>query len=133
VFQQSPDRQQRSLLFRLFRRDSALRPQSISFTSPSASRAGRWRAGLIAASICLGGCVTHQHTVGLGPTGTGESSVRQYYIFFGLMQLNEVNVQRMSSDLTSYSIDTRFSFTDLLFSPFLLPFTVTSRTVTVHK
>lgn len=97
-------------------------------TNPSSRRI----AGILTASLFFSGCVTHQHTVGLGPTGTNETSVRQYYIFFGLMQLNEVNVQRMSSDLTSYSIDTRFSFTDLLFSPVLLPFTVTSRTVTVR-
>jgi hypothetical protein len=100
----------------------------VAKTSPASRRI----AGVLTASLLLGGCVTHQHTVGLGPTGTGESSARQYYIFFGLMQLNEVNVQRMSSDLTSYSIDTRFAFSDLLFSPFLLPFTVTSRTVTVR-
>jgi len=40
-------------------------------------------------------------------------------------------VQRAANDLTSYSIRTEFSLTDFLLMPFLLPFTVTSRTVTV--
>jgi hypothetical protein len=80
-----------------------------------------------------GGCVGHLHRVGLGPTGIGDESTRQYYLFFGLMAANEVDVQRMTDNLTSYSIETEFSFTDLLLAPLLLPFTITTRTVTVHR
>lgn len=79
-----------------------------------------------------GGCVAHEHVVGLGPTGLGETSTRQYYVLFGLVSFNEVNVQRMVSDLTSYTIATEYSIVDLLLAPFLLPLTVTSRTVTVR-
>ena len=70
--------------------------------------------------------------VGLGPTGLGEVSTRQFYLLFGLIRVNEVNVQRMASDLTGYSIATEFSLVDLLLAPVLLPFTATSRTVTVR-
>lgn len=76
--------------------------------------------------------MTHQHNVGLGPTGSLVTTARQYYLLFGFMQLNEVNVQRMASDLTSYAIESEFSFVDMLFTPLFLPFTVTSRTVTVR-
>lgn len=96
------------------------------------TRNGRSRILVLLLSGALGsGCVAHEHIVGLGPTGLGESSMRQYYLLFGLIQFNEVNVQRLASDLTSYSIVSEFSFVDLLLSPLLLPFTVTSRTVTV--
>ncbi len=86
----------------------------------------------LAALACLCGCVSHTHVVGLGPTGTGESSARQYYIFFGLVPLNEVDTQRMAPELTSYSVYTRMAFVDLLLAPILLPLTATSRTVTVR-
>ena len=75
----------------------------------------------------------HSHRVGGGATGVGEDSTRQYYIFFGLLQLNEVNVQRMAGDLSSYDIRTKFSLTDFVLSPVLLLFTVTTRTVTVAR
>ena len=78
------------------------------------------------------GCVSHQHTVGLGATGTGQASQRQYYFLFGLVQVNEVDTQRLAPDLTSYTIDTRFGLVDLVLSPLLLPFTLTTRTVTVR-
>lgn len=81
----------------------------------------------------LSGCVGHVHRVGVGPTGVGEASARQLYLFFGLMTVNEVDIQRLTDNLTGYAIETEFSFVDLLLTPFLLPFTMTSRTVTVHK
>jgi hypothetical protein len=77
-------------------------------------------------------CVAHYHVVGLGATGSEEQSLRQYYLLFGLVRVNEVNVQRLASDLTSYEIGTEFSFVDLLLAPILLPLTATSRTVTVR-
>jgi hypothetical protein len=86
----------------------------------------------LASLLLATSCVMHEHVVGLGPTGNDEKSTRQYYLFFGLVRLNETNVQRMAGDLTSYSIETEFSFTDLLLFPFLLPLTMTSRTVTVR-
>jgi ABC-type lipopolysaccharide export system ATPase subunit len=76
--------------------------------------------------------MTHTHVVGLGPTGTGETTVRQFYIVFGLIPLNEVDTQRFATELTSYAVDTRFAFVDLLLAPLLLPLTATSRTVTVR-
>ncbi len=75
--------------------------------------------------------MVHEHVVGLGPTGLGETSKRQFFLFFGLMSISEVNVQNMAGNLTSYSVESEYSFTDLLLFPVLLPLTVTSRTVTV--
>lgn len=85
----------------------------------------------VALSFAATGCVSHQHVVGLGPTGTGSVSARQYYVLFGLLQVNEVDTQRFAPELTSYAIDTRFSLTDLVLTTLLLPLTVTTRTITV--
>jgi hypothetical protein len=87
---------------------------------------------VLLATIAAAGCTSHYHSIGLGPTGSAEQSERQYYFLFGLIRINEVDPGRMAADLTSYSIETEFSFTDLLLSPLLIPLTVTSRTVTVR-
>jgi hypothetical protein len=76
--------------------------------------------------------MSHHHTIGLGATGTGETTVRQWYLLFGLAPINEVDSQRLAPDLTSYAVETRFTFIDLLLSPLLLPFSLTTRTVTVR-
>ena len=82
--------------------------------------------------MSMAGCVSHNHNIGLGATGTGKVSARQYYILFGLIAVNDVDSQRLATDLTSYSIETGFGIVDLLWSPFLLPLTMTSRTVVVR-
>jgi hypothetical protein len=87
---------------------------------------------LAIAALSTAGCVSHQHTVGLGATGTGEQTARQYYFLFGLVQVNEVDTQRMAPDLTSYSVETKYGLLDLVLSPLLLPLTLTTRTVTVR-
>lgn len=75
----------------------------------------------------------HYHSVGLGATGSEQKSVRQYYILFGLIAANEVDAQRMAPGLTSYEIVTHYDIFDLLLAPFLIPLTMTSRTVTVRS
>lgn len=82
--------------------------------------------------VLLGGCMSHTHVVGVGSTGIGTESTRQYYLFFGLLPLNEVNVQRETGDLTGYEIHSQYGFVDILLSPLLFFLTGTSRTVTVN-
>ncbi len=76
--------------------------------------------------------MSHTHVVGVGSTGMGTESMRQYYLFFGLLPLNEVNVQRETGDLTGYEIYSEYGFVDMLLSPLLIFVTATSRTVTVN-
>lgn len=59
--------------------------------------------------------------------------MRQFYMFFGFLRLNQVEPQRYTANLSSYDIVTEFSFIDLVLSPLLLPLTVTSRTVVVSE
>lgn len=76
--------------------------------------------------------MSHVHTVGLGATGSEEKVERQFYWLFGFVQFNEVDAQRMAGDVTSYNVETYFSFWDFLLSPLLLPLLSTSRTVVVR-
>ena len=84
-------------------------------------------------ALCLPCCQTHVHRVGVGATGLGEETTRQFYALFGLVRLNDVDAQRLATDLAGYEIETRYSFLDMLLLPLLAPFTCTSRTVTVRK
>ena len=93
-------------------------------------RCSRLLAVLLLALLCS--CVGHTHVVGVGPTGVGSDSVRQYYLFFGLMPLNEVNAQRLTGDLAGYEIHSGYGAMDILLSPLLFFVTGTSRTVTVN-
>jgi hypothetical protein len=83
--------------------------------------------------VSFAGCSYHRHRIGGGPTGRGEDSARQYYIFFGLLRLNEVDTQRLAHDAAGYEILTERSFVDLLLTPLLLPLSITTRTVTVNR
>ncbi len=87
---------------------------------------------MLLAAIAASGCMSHQHSIGLGATGTGVETARQYYVLFGFARVNEVDPQRMADGLTSYSIETGYGFLDLLLAPFLFPLTATSRTVVVR-
>lgn len=104
-------------------------------SKPASVRARRC-ARTLACIALLGlgaGCVSHHHVVGVGPTGVGEESVRQYYILFGMIAFNEVDTLRMAGGLNGYAVETSYTLTDMLLMPFLLPLTTTSRTVTVLK
>ena len=94
----------------------------------------RRRSGVLAMSLLLlaCGCMGHTHVVGVGPTGLGTESARQYYLLFGLVPLNSVNTQRVTGDLSGFEVYTDYSAMDFLLSPLLLLFTGTSRTVTVN-
>lgn len=98
---------------------------------PSLGRV-RTLAALATIAVTSGACVTHEHSIGLGATGTGVETERQYYVLFGFAKVNEVDPQRMAGGLTSYTIETRYGLVDFLLMPFLLPLTATSRTVVVR-
>ena len=82
----------------------------------------------------LSACHVHVHRIGLGPAqNVVVSEKRQFYMFFGLFELHDMDTGEVTADITSYEIRTEKSFTDWLLMPFLLPLTVTSRTVTVTR
>lgn len=92
----------------------------------------RLRAASLFFALAAAGCVGHTHVVGLGSTGSNAVTERQFYLFFGLVPVNDVDSQRLAPDLTSYTVETCFGLGDLLLAPVLLPLTVTSRSVTIR-
>ncbi len=79
----------------------------------------------------LTGCMTHEHRVGAGPAGVGHAAYRQYYLFFGLMRLNEIDAQRELQGKPSFAVTTWFGLSDFILSGLLAPLTVCTRSVTV--
>jgi hypothetical protein len=94
----------------------------------------RRRATLALSALLLAtpGCMVHEHRVGAGPAGVGAASFRQYYLLFGLMQINDVDVQRALLGKPSFAVTTSFGFTDFLLTTLLAPLTVCTRSVGVE-
>lgn len=105
-------------------------PASAKTAPVKSNRQARGAAALLLSlTLFLPGCLVHEHQVGHGSSNIDQATMRQYYLFFGLVRLNEVNVQRELADKTSYVIDSGFRFWDFVLAPFLAPFTITTRTV----
>lgn len=78
-------------------------------------------------------CAAHIHTVGNGPQKNEIQKTRQWYILWGLVNLNEVDTKAMAGDATDYEIKTEISPLDFLIGIPASCITVRSRTVTVTK
>ncbi|MBC8311829.1 MAG: hypothetical protein H8E72_05950, partial [Candidatus Marinimicrobia bacterium] len=85
-------------------------------------------AMMLASSLLIVGCSTHVHTVGAGPQ-TGEvTSARQWYVLFGLVPLNTVDVNEMSGDAKDLEIKTSTAPLDIIIGIPASYITVSSRT-----
>ena len=88
---------------------------------------------LIVSILFVVGCSTHIHKVGNGPQGNDMTEVRQWYVLFGLVPLNEVNTQSMAGGTTDYEIKTEHTVLDFVIGIFTGLVSIHSRTVTVTK
>jgi len=79
------------------------------------------------------GCTTHLHKVGSGPQAYNSEELRQWYILWGLVPLNDVDTKDMAGDAINYEIKTEVTPLDFLIGIPASVVTVTSRTVTVVK
>ena len=93
---------------------------------------------LIAALSSLSSCTTngmvshvHQIRVGMGGNDLGTHEMHQYYIFFGLVRMNDTNIQRVVADVTGYEITVGCTYWDWFWSTLLFPLTVSRQTVKV--
>jgi len=94
---------------------------------------------LLFALPTLTSCHVTTLRVGMGSNGISQESMQQYYLFFGLVRLNEVDIQRVVGEYTSYDVEVGFSYRDgfwqsigdFMVSMLFLPLTVTRQTVTV--
>ncbi len=79
------------------------------------------------------GCTTHIHKVGSGPQSYDSEELRQWYVLWGLVPINDVDTKDMAGDAINYEIKTEVTPLDFLISIPASTVTVTSRTVTVVK
>ena len=90
-------------------------------------------AMMLVSTLVIVGCSTHVHTIGAGPQTGQVTSERQWWILFGLIPLNSVDVGVMAGDATNYEIKTSLAPLDILIGIPAGYITVSSRTVTVTK
>ena len=88
---------------------------------------------MIVSSLFLIGCSTHVHTVGTGPQTGQVETARQWYILYGLIPLNTVDVGAMAGGAANYEIKTSTEALDIIIGIPAGYITVKSRTVTVTK
>ena len=88
---------------------------------------------MIVSSLFLIGCSTHVHTVGTGPQTGQVETARQWYILYGLIPLNTVDVGAMAGGAANYEIKTSTTALDIIIGIPAFYVTGKSRTVTVTK
>jgi len=79
------------------------------------------------------GCAAHVHKVGKGPQLIQKQELRQWYILWGLVPLNEVDTKAVVGDVADYEIRTEQTALDVIMNIFTAYVTVTSRTVTITQ
>jgi hypothetical protein len=87
---------------------------------------------LVAALLFVTGCMTHTHVVGEGGKGQIEVA-RQWYVLFGLVQMNKVDTKEMAKGAVNYTIKTETTPVDFLISIFTGLVSINCRTVEVSK
>ncbi|MDK9699457.1 MAG: Bor family protein [bacterium] len=87
---------------------------------------------VLVASFLIG-CAAHEYTMGKGPEKGLTKSKQQWYILWGLVPLNNVNVTDMIGDAQNYEVRTAQEPLDVIINIATSYVSVTSRTVTVKK
>lgn len=77
------------------------------------------------------GCSTHIHTIGDGPQTNQKAVKRQWYALYGIISLNDIDVNQMADNAENYEISSKFSFLDGCIITFCGGGLIGSRTVTV--
>lgn len=78
-------------------------------------------------------CTVHMHTIGSGSQTGEKKQARQWYVLWGLVQINQIDTQVMAGGATDYQIRTEYSALDFLINIPTSLVTIYSRTVTVTK
>lgn len=75
----------------------------------------------------------HRHLVGNGPQTGVTLTRKQWYALWGLVPVNDVDVERLAGEAKDYEIYTRSNAGDFFINLFTGIIGFTSRTVTVRK
>ena len=89
---------------------------------------------LLAISIFTLSCsYQHSHLIGKGPQTGASLSKKQWYAVWGLVPMNEVDIEKLSGGAEDYEIHTRQRADDFFINLITGILGFTSRTVTVTK
>ena len=83
--------------------------------------------------VTMFGCSANQYSMGNGPQGKGVQMERQWYVLYGLVPINTVDVPMMIGDAQDYKVRTAQEPLDIVINLVTSWVTVSSRTVTVSK
>lgn len=87
----------------------------------------------IAVVVLLAGCATHVHVVGNGPQTGEEITERQWYVLWGLVEMNTVDTNHIAADAEDYQIATEATFIDMLINVFAGVASIHARSVVVTR
>jgi len=88
---------------------------------------------LLAGTLATSGCFSEQFLVGKGAQTGDIEQTRSWYVLWGLVPIYEADVEYMADGAEDYTIDTEFSFVDVIIGVFTGIISVYPKTVTVTK
>ena len=84
-------------------------------------------------TFVLASCMTHVHTVGQGPQTYETVTERQWYVLWGLVDINAPDTAEMAAGADDYEITTEFTVLDVVIGMFTGIATVYPRSVSVTR
>ena len=94
----------------------------------------------LSASVLLSSCSATMHTVGTGGKGNAKSpsqydaKKKQWYLFWGLVPLNQVDSKKLAGNSQNYTVRTTTSFGDAIISLYgSYLFGIRTQTIRVSK
>jgi len=88
---------------------------------------------LFASSFLFSGCFTQRHVVGDGSQSGQVEEVRQWFVLWGLVPINEVHSADMADGARNYEVKTEHNALDVIIGVFTSWITIYPRTVTVTR
>ena len=97
------------------------------------NRVFRMTAVALLIVFLFAGCMTHVHTVGAGPQTGQVVTQRQWYVLWGLVDINAPDTAEMAAGADDYEITTEFTVLDVVIGMFTGIATVYPRSVSVTR
>ncbi|GMQ81100.1 MAG: hypothetical protein BMS9Abin05_0530 [Rhodothermia bacterium] len=88
---------------------------------------------VLAASFMMTGCFTQRHVIGEGAQTGDVEEVRQWYVLWGLVPINDVDSAELANGAYDYEIKTEHNALDVIIGIFTGVISVYPRTVTITR
>lgn len=88
---------------------------------------------VFASVLLLTGCFTHTHTIGSGQHTGQEETYHQWYVLWGILQLNSEKDAGKLAEVKKYRITTKFGAVDCVINLFTGVVSIYRRTIVIEK